>query len=83
MEIRTLVTMTLATDQAILSATTKGVDVAVAIDQLKAQLDDYPEARITSLTHNISAWSGWSGKTTVIAVIEYSPSTLDGTTTEQ
>ena len=77
--IRSLELMALAADQSILSVTTKGVDVAGAIDQLKAQLDGYPEARITSLTHNISAWSGWSGKTTVVAVIEYTPSSLDGT----
>ena len=67
--------MALTQDQAILTVTTKGADVAKAVEALKALLDDYPEARIISLTHNIDQLAGLLGaKTTLLAVVEYTPS---------
>lgn len=66
--------MALIRDQAILTVTTKGADLAKAIDALEALLDAYPEARIISLTHNIDQWAGFlSAKTTLVAVVEYTP----------
>ena len=72
--------MALTPNQAILTVTTKGAEVAKAIVALEALLEAYPDARIITLTHNIDQLAGmFSGKTTLVAVVEYTPSRSDDT----
>ena len=72
--------MALTHTQAILTVTTKGADIAKAVEALETRLDAYPEARIISLNHNIDYWAGFfSARSTVVAVVEYTPAQANKT----
>lgn len=65
--------MSLAAGQALVTAVARGIDLAGAADDLRGQLQAYPDARIISLTQQTNVLTSWSGRTTLVAAIEYTP----------
>lgn len=63
--------MALVTNQALVSVTVSGFDLARAARELEGELRAYPQARIISLTQQSNFFAGLFGKSTLLAAVEY------------
>lgn len=65
--------MPLTRTQAIVTATVKGTDLDEAPQKLAEALEPYTDARIVSLTQKSNWITSLRGESSLLAVIEYSP----------
>jgi hypothetical protein len=67
--------MSLIRTQAIVTITIPGHDMGRAAENLRQALAPYQEARIISLAIKTNWFEGWSGGTSLLAAIDYTPAT--------
>lgn len=65
--------MALVPYQGLVTVTVPGYYLGKAVDKLDAELQAYPDARIVALTHQANYFAAFSGRTTVVAVVVYTP----------
>lgn len=63
--------MSFAPNHDLITVTARGIDLAGAAERLRAELSAYPNARIVSMTQQTNMLTSFSGKTTLVAAIEY------------
>ena len=71
----TLKGMSLIRTQAIVSITIPVHDMGRAAENLRQALAPYEGARIISLTTKTNWFQGWTGRTSLLAAIDYEPAT--------
>lgn len=65
----TVADMSLSPRQRVVTVT--GRDLEAAAAELTAALEALPNARVVSLVSDVNRWSSFSGRTTLVAVVDH------------